>query len=166
MLSRDRSTLSRIEPSRYVTKKPSSPSDRGKPEQRTAHLACLTAGGWIARVAGFSARRRGAIFTTRPEARRFLIDDGQSVKNTDTAGQKGYDAGKKVSGIKRHIAVHTQSQPHAVTVTRAGASDRNGALAASDPCTDNLQCVASVLLKCRAGRMGRVPPLLKAGKFS
>jgi hypothetical protein len=27
------------------------------------------------------------------------------VKNTDSAEQKGYDAGKKVSGIKRHIAV-------------------------------------------------------------
>jgi len=29
--------------------------------------------------------------------------DAQSVKHTDTAGQKGYDAGKKVSGIKRHV---------------------------------------------------------------
>ncbi|OLH27832.1 transposase, partial [Xanthomonas oryzae pv. oryzae] len=38
----------------------------------------------------------------------FLIVDAQSVKNSDTAGQKGYDAGKKVSGIKRHIAVDTQ----------------------------------------------------------
>ncbi|ENZ94417.1 IS1480a transposase [Xanthomonas fragariae LMG 25863] len=37
-----------------------------------------------------------------------MIVDAQSVKNTDTAGQKGYDAGKKVSGIKRHIAVDTQ----------------------------------------------------------
>ena len=31
----------------------------------------------------------------------FLIVDAQSVKNTDTAALKGYDAGKKVSGIKR-----------------------------------------------------------------
>jgi hypothetical protein len=30
-----------------------------------------------------------------------------NVKNTDTAENKGYDAGKKVSGIKRHIAVDT-----------------------------------------------------------
>jgi len=29
-----------------------------------------------------------------------VIVDAQSVKNTDTAEQKGYDAGKKVSGIK------------------------------------------------------------------
>jgi hypothetical protein len=33
----------------------------------------------------------------------FLIVDAQSVKNTDTAVHKGHDAGKKVSGIKRHI---------------------------------------------------------------
>ena len=32
------------------------------------------------------------------------------MKNTDTAGFKGYDAGKKVSGIKRHIAVDTPQQ--------------------------------------------------------
>ena len=41
----------------------------------------------------------------RNEATTFLIIDAQSVKNTDTAMEKGYDAGKKVSGIKRHIAV-------------------------------------------------------------
>jgi hypothetical protein len=33
----------------------------------------------------------------------FLIVDAQSVKNTDSAERKGYDADKKVSGIKRHI---------------------------------------------------------------
>ena len=35
----------------------------------------------------------------------FCIVDSQSVKNTDSAENKGYDSGKKVSGIKRHIAV-------------------------------------------------------------
>ena len=34
-----------------------------------------------------------------------MIVDAQSVRDTDTAKNKGYDAGKKVSGIKRHIAV-------------------------------------------------------------
>ena len=57
-----------------------------------------------------------------------LIIDAQSVKNTDTAGLKGYDAGKKVSGIKRHIAVDTQGLPHAVAVTTAEVTDRKGAL--------------------------------------
>lgn len=54
--------------------------------------------------------------------------DAQSVKNTDTALSKGYDAGKKVSGIKRHIAVDTQGLPHAIAVTTADVNDRNGAL--------------------------------------
>ena len=65
---------------------------------------------------------------------RFLIVDAQSVKNTDTAGQKGYDAGKKVSGIKRHIAVDTQGLPHAIAVTTAEVTDRKGALQALERC--------------------------------
>jgi transposase len=67
------------------------------------------------------------------------------VKNTDTAEQKGYDAGKKVSGIKRHIAVDTQGLPHAVAVTTADVTDRQGALQAIDRCKANLSCVQSVL---------------------
>ena len=38
----------------------------------------------------------------------------QSVKNTDTAKEKGYDAGEKISGIKRHITVDSQGLPHAI----------------------------------------------------
>ena len=37
--------------------------------------------------------------------------------------EKGYDAGKKVSGIKRHIAVDTQGLPHALAVTTADITD-------------------------------------------
>ena len=48
----------------------------------------------------------------------FLIDDAQSGKNTDSAEQKGCDAGKKVSGIRRLIAVDTQGLPHAIAVPR------------------------------------------------
>lgn len=51
-----------------------------------------------------------------------------SIKNTDTARHKGYDADKKISGIKRHIAVDTQGLPHAITMTTAEVNDRNGAL--------------------------------------
>ena len=72
--------------------------------------------------------------------------DAQSVRNTDSAEQKGYDAGKKVSGIKRHIAVDTQGLPHAVAVTTAEVTDRNGAFAAIDRCKPNLGRVESVLV--------------------
>jgi transposase len=55
------------------------------------------------------------------------IVDAQSVQNSDTAEEKGYDAGKK-SGIKRHIIVDTQGLPHAILVTTANITDRKGAI--------------------------------------
>jgi len=58
------------------------------------------------------------------------IVDAQSVKNTESAEEKGYDGGKKVSGIQRHIVVDTHGLPHAVTVTTANVTDRDGALQA------------------------------------
>ena len=78
--------------------------------------------------------------------------DAQSVKNTDTAGLKGYDAGKKVSGIKRHIAVDTQGLPHAMAVTTAEVTDRKGALQALTRCKLNLAHVHGVL--CDSGYTG------------
>ena len=68
------------------------------------------------------------------------------MKNTDTAESKGYDAGKKVSGIKRHIAVDTQGLPHAIAITTANVTDRAGGLAAIDRCPANLVEVKSVLV--------------------
>ena len=62
----------------------------------------------------------------RTEQTSFCIVDSQSVRNTDSAGSKGYDAGKKVSGIKRHIAVDTQGLPHGIHVTTANVTDRSG----------------------------------------
>ena len=82
-----------------------------------------------------------------------MIIDAQSVKNTDTAALKGYDAGKKVSGIKRHIAVDTQGLPHAVAVTTAKVTDRKGALQALARCASSLTQVKSVL--CDSGYVGQ-----------
>ena len=79
--------------------------------------------------------------------------DAQSVKNTDTASQKGYDAGKKVSGIKRHIAVDTQGLPHAIAATTAEITDRKGALQALKRCKPNLCRV--VCLLADGGYMGK-----------
>jgi transposase len=75
-----------------------------------------------------------------------LIVDAQSVKNTASARHKGYDAGKKVSGIKRHIAVDTQGLPHAVEVTTADVTDRTGALQAIERCAPGLKRVRCLLV--------------------
>ena len=75
----------------------------------------------------------------------FGIVDAQSVKNTDTAKEKGYDAGKKVSGIKRHIIVDTQGLPHAIAITPANITDRVGALIALNGHKDTLDEVQSIL---------------------
>ena len=76
----------------------------------------------------------------------FCILDAQSVKNTDTAKEKGYDGGKKVSGIKRHIAVDTQGLPHGVEVTTANVTDRDGAIRLAEREKETLSEVENVLV--------------------
>jgi len=53
--------------------------------------------------------------------------DSQSVKTTPVPGVRGYDAGKKVKGRKRHILVDTLGLLLAVVVTSAAVSDPAGA---------------------------------------
>ena len=55
------------------------------------------------------------------------IIDSQSVKTPDQAGERGYDAGKKVSGRKRHIAVDVLGMILAITITSAAVQDRDAA---------------------------------------
>jgi transposase len=75
----------------------------------------------------------------------FIIIDAQSVKNSDTAETKGYDAGKKVSGIKRHIVVDSQGLPHGILVTTADVTDRAGALELFKANKDNLDKLLNIL---------------------
>ena len=73
------------------------------------------------------------------------IVDAQSVKNTESARQKGYDAGKKISGIKRHIIVDTNGLPHAIAVTTANVTDREGAIHAIEANKKHLRKVKKIL---------------------
>jgi transposase len=55
--------------------------------------------------------------------------DAQSVKGADTIGAavRGFDAGTKVNGRKRHIVVDTMGLLLMVVITSAGVQDRDGA---------------------------------------
>jgi putative transposase len=55
------------------------------------------------------------------------IIDSQSAKGTRTSGCKGYDAGKKVRGSKRHLLVDTLGLLLCVVVHPANIQDRDGA---------------------------------------
>src|SRR5262245_18425900 len=55
------------------------------------------------------------------------IVDSQSAKGTRTSGTKGYDAGKRVKGAKRHLLVDTLGLLLCVVVHPANIQDRDGA---------------------------------------
>lgn len=55
------------------------------------------------------------------------IIDSQSVKTSPQGGPKGFDAGKKVKGRKRHLVVDTLGLLLAVVVHPANVQDRDGA---------------------------------------
>src|SRR5262245_11846491 len=62
---------------------------------------------------------------TSPSA---AVIDSQTVKTTEVGGPKGYDAGKKINGRKRHIVVDTLGLLLAVVVHPADVQDYDGAV--------------------------------------
>lgn len=55
------------------------------------------------------------------------VIDSQSVKTTESGGIRGFDAGKKINGRKRHIVVDTLGLMVGLVVHSAGIQDRDGA---------------------------------------
>jgi putative transposase len=72
------------------------------------------------------------------------IIDSQSVKTPDQAGESGYDAGKKIKGRKRHLAVDVMGLILTMTITSAATQDRDAAktlIAALVNCFGRLQII-------------------------
>jgi transposase len=56
------------------------------------------------------------------------VIDSQSVKTCEAGGPRGYDAGKKISGRKRHTMVDTDGRPLVLQAHPASIQDRDGAV--------------------------------------
>jgi putative transposase len=56
------------------------------------------------------------------------IIDSQSVKTTEAGGPRGYDAGKKINGRKRHALVDTDGRGLIIEPHPASVQDRDGGI--------------------------------------
>jgi putative transposase len=86
----------------------------------------LAQGRAVAKDSRFLARC-GAAQEWKKKAPTAAILDSQSVKVSNHGGVRGYDAGKKIMGRKRHLLVDTLGLILAVVVHPANIQDRDGA---------------------------------------
>jgi putative transposase len=73
------------------------------------------------------------------------VIDTQSVKTTEAGGERGYDAGKKINGRKRHIAVDTVGNLLDVVVHAAGIQDYHGAKLLLHKLTETLNIILDIV---------------------
>ena len=73
------------------------------------------------------------------------IIDAQSVKSTLVSSEdKGFDAGKKIKGIKRHIIVDTLGLILAVVIQSASVQDRDGAISVIDKLVESWKKIIKI----------------------
>lgn len=88
--------------------------------------------GW-SRDGTFAAINHTLVMAAREKAGREAsptagVIDSQSVKTTESGGPRGYDAGKKIKGRKRHIVTDTAGHLIGLQVHPADIQDRDGAV--------------------------------------
>ena len=72
-------------------------------------------------------RQRVRVAAGRDPSPSTAAIDSQTVKGTEVGGERGYDGGKKLNGVKRHIIVDSLGLLLVVVVTAASADDGTAA---------------------------------------
>jgi putative transposase len=80
--------------------------------------------------------------------------DSQTVKTTESGGERGYDGGKKINGRKRHIIVDTLGLIMAMVIHTADIQDYDGAKLVFQEPGDSFKRLKVIFADSAYGKMG------------